>query len=285
VAKMTGLLLYMISLFFTIAATAGFIIFVINQNKLIYKWSYRILMVGFIAQTIFLLQQYIYLGAVPVVTLKSAFSFFSWSMIGAYLIFHLRFKLRVLGSFIVPLAAFFMIISFSIPGQQLFNIKPGFQNFWLIIHISTIFIGNGFFAITFISGVVYLIQEHQIKRKKIGSIYKRLPSLETLDSINHHSLMYGFPFLTAGIITGAVFAQHLLGSYWRWAPKEVWTLIAWLLYAALLHERLAVGWRGRRAAILSIIAFLILLFSFLGSSLWLSDYHSFSNLENRFIHE
>lgn len=282
---MKNLLFYMISLFFTTFATAGFIIFVINQNKLIYKWSYRILLAGFLAQTIFLLRQYIQIGAAPVISLKSAFGFFSWTMIGAYLIFHLKFKLRVLGSFIVPLATFFMIISFSMPGQEIINIKPAFQNLWLIIHISTIFIGNGFFAITFISGVVYLVQEYQIKRKKIGSIYDRLPSLETLDSINHRSLIYGFPFLTAGIITGAVFAQHLLGSYWRWDPKEVWTLITWLLYAALLHERLAVGWRGRRAAILSIIAFLILLFSFLGSSLWLSDYHSFSNLENRFIHE
>jgi cytochrome c-type biogenesis protein CcsB len=275
----------MISLVFTIIATAGFIIYVINQNKLIYKWSYRILLLGFIAHTLFLLQQYIHLGAAPVITLKSAFGFFSWSMIGAYLIFHLKFKLRVFGSFIVPLATFFMITSFSIPGQQLFTIKPAFQNFWLIIHISTIFIGNGFFAITFISGIVYLMQEYQIKRKNIGPIYNRLPSLETLDSINHRSLIYGFPFLTAGIITGAVFAQHLLGSYWRWDPKEVWTLITWLLYAALLHERLAVGWRGRRAAVLSIVAFLILLFSFIGSSLWLSDYHSFSNLESRFIHD
>jgi cytochrome c-type biogenesis protein CcsB len=156
---------------------------------------------------------------------------------------------------------------------------------WLILHISTIFIGNGIFAITFISGVMYLIQEYQIKKKRIGSIYKRLPSLQTLDVINHRSLIYGFPFLTAGIITGAVFAQHLMGRYWQWDAKEVWTLITWLFYAALLHERLVAGWRGKKAAILSITAFLILLFSFIGSSMWLSDYHSFSNLENRFIHD
>jgi len=105
--------------------------------------------------------------------------------------------------------------------------------------------------------------------------------LETLDSINYYSLMYGFPFLTIGMITGAIYAQYALGSYWRWDPKEVCSLITWLFYAALLHERHAVGWRGRRAAIMSIICFLILIFTFIGASLWLSDYHSFKSLEGR----
>ena len=91
--------------------------------------------------------------------------------------------------------------------------------------------------------------------------------------------MLGFPFLTLGMITGAIYAQQALGNYWRWDPKEVWSLITWLAYAVLLHERIAVGWRGRKAAIMSIICFLILLFTFLGGSLWLSDYHSFSSLE------
>jgi cytochrome c-type biogenesis protein CcsB len=143
------------------------------------------------------------------------------------------------------------------------------------------FLGDGMFAVTFIAGIMYLIQEYQIKNKKFGSLYARLPSLETLDSISRHSLMYGFPLLTIGMITGAIYAQHALGSYWRWDPKEVWSLITWLLYAALLHERLAVGWRGRRAAFMAIFAFLVLIFSFVGVSVWLSDYHSFRSLEGR----
>ena len=135
------------------------------------------------------------------------------------------------------------------------------------------------FAITFVAAIMYLIQENQIKQKKRGSFYSRLPSLETLDSLNYYSLILGFPFLTLGMITGAIYAQQALGSYWRWDPKEVWSLITWLAYAILLHERLVVGWRGRKAAIMSIICFLILIFTFLGGSLWLSEYHSFSSLE------
>jgi pimeloyl-ACP methyl ester carboxylesterase len=134
-------------------------------------------------------------------------------------------------------------------------------------------------ALAFMEAIMYLMQERQIKNKRFGSLYSRLPSLETLDTINHYSLMYGFPFLTIGMVTGAIYAQTVLGSYWQWDPKEVWSLITWLFYAALLHARVAMGWRGRRAAIMSIIAFLILIFSFIGASLWLSDYHSFKNLE------
>ena len=275
-----ALLLFKLALFLILLATGGFIVFIINQQKPVFKWSYRILLAGFIAHTLFLAQQYYALGTAPVLSLKSALSFFSWSIIGAYLIFQLRFRLMVLGSFIAPLAAFLMIISSTIPGMEVV-VRPIYRSMWLTVHVGTIFMGNGMFAVTFMASIMYLIQERQIKKKRFGSFYTRLPSLETLDSINHYSLMYGFPLLTIGMITGSVYAQYALGSYWRWDPKEVWSLITWLFYAALLHERLAVGWRGRRAAIMSILCFLVLIFTFVGVSLWLSDYHSFSTLEGR----
>ena len=138
--------------------------------------------------------------------------------------------------------------------------------------------GNGMFAITFLAAIMYLILERSIKQKKFGSFYSRLPSLATLDSINYYSLVYGFVFLTLGMITGSVYAQYLIGTYWQWDPKEVWSLITWISYAVLIHERLTVGWRGRKAALLSIVCFCILIFTFLGSSLWLGGYHSFESL-------
>ncbi len=275
-----SLLLFRLALFLILLATAGFIVYIIKQKKEIYKWSYRIVLAGFIFHTLYLGQQYYVLGSASVLTLKSALSLFSWTIIGAYLVFHLKFRLMVLGSFIAPLAAFLMIMSSTIPGVEV-TVRPIFRSMWLPVHVGTIFIGNGMFAVTFMAAIMYLIQERQIKRKKFGSFYSRLPSLETLDSVNHYSLVCGFPFLTVGMITGSVYAQYALGSYWQWDPKEVWSLITWLFYASLLHERLAVGWRGRRAAIMSIIAFLILIFTFIGASLWLSDYHSFRSMEGR----
>ena len=272
------LLLFRSALFFVLLSTAGFVIYVIKQKKPFYLWSYRGLLLGFVFLTLFIAYEYYALGAAPVLTLKAALSFFAWTIIGAYLIFHIKFKLMVLGSFIAPLAACLMIVSSAMPGVEV-HVKPMFKSLWLTVHVAASFLGNGMFAVTFIAAIMYLIQERHIKSKKFGSLYSRLPALEVLDSISYHSLMYGFPFLTVGMITGAIYAQQALGSYWRWDPKEVWSLITWLFYAVLLHQRLTVGWRGRRAAFMAILAFLVLCFTFIGASLWLSDYHSFKSLE------
>lgn len=274
---MMELILGRLALVLILLATAGLIVFIISQNKVAYRWSYRVLLAGFVCLTLQILYQYYAIGVAPVLTLKSALSFFAWTILGVYLLFHLKFKLMVLGSFIAPLAACLLIISSAIPETEV-TVKPIFKSLWLTVHVSTSFVGNAMFALTFVAGVMYLIQERQIKKKKLGTMYSRLPSLATLDSINHHSLIWGFPFLTVGMITGAIYAQVALGSYWRWDPKEVWSLITWLFYAALLHERLAVGWRGRKAALMAIIGFAVLTFTFVGASLWLSDYHSFRNL-------
>ncbi|MBN2061520.1 MAG: cytochrome c biogenesis protein CcsA [Deltaproteobacteria bacterium] len=269
-----------ISLFFILLATGGSLIYIIRQRKIAYTWSTRILVTGFVFLSASLCMQYYRLGIVPALSLKSSLSFFAWVIIGLYLILQWRFRLMVLGSFIIPLTAVLLIVSLSIPGMDV-SARPMLKNIWLPVHVISIFIGDGMFTIAFMAAVMYLLQERHIKIKKRGSLYTRLPSLETLDSINAYSLKWGFPFMTFGMITGAFYAQSVLGSYWRWDPKEVWSLITWIAYAVLLHERLAVGWRGRRAAVVSIACFLILIFTFLGGSLWLSDYHSFESLKSQ----
>jgi cytochrome c-type biogenesis protein CcsB len=271
------ILWFNLALFFELVATGGFIVYIIKQNKTVFLISYWILVAGFLCHTVFLGCRYHALGTAPILGLKSALFFFSWCVICGYLVFQLKYKLMVLGSFVAPFSAFLMLISSAIPWLDE-PVKPIFKSLWLTVHVGTIFMGNGLFAIMFIAAVMYLMQEGQIKRKRFGSLYKRLPSLATLDAINHHALIYGFIFLTIGMITGSIFAQYALGTYWQWDPKEVWSLITWLFYAALLHQRLTVGWRGRRAAIVSILCFAILLFTFAGVSLWLGGYHSFESL-------
>ena len=268
------------ALCFELLATGGFIVFIIRQEKWIFRCSYWILVTGFLFHTIFLAYRYYLLGAAPILDLKSALSFFAWSIICVYLIIQSRFKLMVLGSFVAPFAAFLMIISSAMPWTEE-PVKPLFKSLWLTIHVGTVFIGDALLAIAFLAAIMYLIQERQIKQKRLGSLYSRLPSLATLDSINYYAIVYGFPFLTVGMITGSVYAQYALGTYWQWDPKEVWSLILWLFYAALLHQRLAVGWQGRRAAIMSIVCFSVLVFTFVGVSLLMGGYHSFSSMGAR----
>jgi cytochrome c-type biogenesis protein CcsB len=100
-------------------------------------------------------------------------------------------------------------------------------------------------------------------------------TMETLDEVGYKTIAIGFPLLTVGIITGAVWANKAWGTYWGWDPKETWSLITWLMYAAYLHARLTRGWRGKRAAILSMVGFLAVIFTYLGVNLLLSGLHSY----------
>ena len=269
-----GYLLSKIALVLILISAGGFIVYIIKQQKGIFRWSYRILFAGFIFQTVFLIYQYYLLGTAPVIGLKAALFFFSWCIIGVYLIFQLKFGLMVLGSFIAPFAAVLMIVSSAIPGMESV-VRPMLKSVWLMIHVGTIFIGDGVFAIAFMAAIMYLLQERQIKTKSFGLLYRRLPSLETLDSLNYVCLTFGFPLITVGLISGFVYAGAVLRSFWHWDPKEILAVITWLIYAVLLHERLAVGWRGRRAAIMAIVGFSVILVTFVGATLLLKGHHSF----------
>ena len=107
------------------------------------------------------------------------------------------------------------------------------------------FLGNAFFALAFFLGIMYVIQDKYLKSRKLKGLYFILPSLDTLDELNYKCLQYGFPLLTAAIITGAIWSEYATGNYWQWKHRQVWSLITWFLYAALLHGRLTAGWRGK----------------------------------------
>ncbi|MBI5583739.1 MAG: c-type cytochrome biogenesis protein CcsB [Deltaproteobacteria bacterium] len=269
------LFFFLLALSLYLLGTAGYIVYIVSQRKPFARVAYGILWAGFAAHSLAIAFGYYQTGYFPVRNLRESLSFFAWAVMGAYLIIQLRFNVRVLGSFLSPLAAIMMISSSFLPVPT-GAVNPILRSFWLILHVVVAFAGNGIFAIAFLSGIMYLIQESRIKSKQLGAIYHRLPSLETLDALNYQCLIVGFPLMTLGLVSGSLYAHYTLGSFWRWDPKEVWSLITWLLYAALLHGRLVSGWRGRRSALLSILFFLVLVFSFLGMKFLVQGYHTFS---------
>ena len=270
--------LFRLTLLVYLGATGGFLYFILKRNKKAGLWSHRFLLLGFALHTFSLALGYYQLGAVPALNFKSSLAFFSWAIVAAYIIFMVKFGIMVLGSFVIPLSVILMILSSTIPISPV-TVRPIFRGLWLPLHVMTSLLGDGIFVIACIAGIMYLIQERQIKRKRLGAFYTRLPSLNILDSINYHAISYGFFLLTIGMITGSIVAQGAHGTYWRWDPKEVWSLITWLCYAVLLHQRMALGWRGRRSALMAIGCFFVLIFTFLGVNLLMEGYHSFESLE------
>ena len=268
------IILFKATIFFYILATIGYLVYLIFPKKLISRASLILFFSGFLFHTVSFAARYIAAGYTPVTNLYESLFFFSWTIVGLYLLLNLRYQLPILGSFVSPLVLIITISAFLLP-KDILPLPPILKSIWLPVHVLFSFLGDGAFTLAFSAGIMYLIQEFQIKRKKTGAIYRLLPSLEVLDNLNYRCLTLGFPLLTVGIISGSIWAEYAWGSYWSWDPKETWSLITWLFYAALLHQRLVVGMRGKRAAVMAILGFLSMLFTFLGVNLLLSGLHSY----------
>jgi len=254
--------------------TVGCLIYIIRPDGAIHRVASLFLLGGFVSHTLGLVLLILRIQYAPVTTLQQTLSLFAWAIVGSYLAFQLKFNIRILGTFVSPLAVVFMLLSTTIP-VHLLPTSRLFRSFWLNLHVGTMFLGNAVFGLAFCAGVMYLLQERQLKHKSFGLLYHRLPSLETLDSLNRTCVMVGFPLITIGLISGFVYAGAVWRSYWNWDPKEILSVSTWLIYAVLLHERLAVGWRGRRAAIMAIVGFGAILVTFLGASMVLESHHRF----------
>lgn len=244
-----------------IASSIGYQGYILFQKKSVYRLANIVLFIGFLCHTGAIALQYFEAGHIPVQNLHDALSAFGWAVAGVFLILQIKFHLMVLGALVAPLATLSVVIAALLPKPPV-ELAPLFASLWRTFHIGTLIVGNAAFAIACLVGILYLIQENTIKHKRRGFFFRRLPSLKLLDSVGYASLIVGFPMLTFGIITGVIYAQMVRGRFWSWDPKEIFAAITWLVYAALLHERLAVGWQGRRAAIMTIVGFVILIFTF-----------------------
>ena len=259
--------------FYFISAIVG-VIELFRRKKTTSKATRYLAITGFLFHTANIAVRYIEGGHIPVTSLHEAASFLSWCIVVLFLFHEYRYKLGLLSSFIMPIVLIFMLSSSVFP-REIKELSPLLKSYWFGIHVTLAFLGDAAFAMACGIGIMYLIQERYLKTKRLGGLFRKLPSLQVLDELNYHLITLGFPLLTLAIITGVIWANTAWGTYWRWDPKEVWSLITWLIYALVLHLRLTVGWRGKKAAILSIAGFIIVVFTFFGVTLLLKGIHIF----------
>lgn len=253
------MLLY-ITLFLYLAATAGYLSYLVTLKKPLSVAASAILFITFITHAVAITLRYPEVGHPPFIGME-ALSFMAWTLVGIYLLIEWRFKVYVLGSIVSPLAFVMLAITAIIP-DTFAHVPPVLRSVWFPIHVTFAFLGNAIFSLAFAAGVMYLIQERQVKGHHLGEIYKRLPSLEILDEINSVCLSIGFPLMTFGIITGFIWSKSVWGTFLNLNPRAFSSLITWVLYAALFTGRLTVGWRGRRAAVLAITGSSIIIISY-----------------------
>jgi len=242
------------------AAAAGYALHLARPDHRAAGVGIWALVGGFLVHTAAIAHRFAVTGT-PVISFDQGLSFFGWLVIATYLIVRRADRQTVIGAVVSPLAFLLTMGAVGMYSDPA-GVPAELRSPWLPVHVTLAFLGNAVFALAFAISLVYLVQEHLLKERRSGWMIRRLPSLEQLDRLNFQCLAWGFPLLTLGIVTGGVWAENASGHFWSWEPREVLSLMTWLIYAGLLQFRMTGGLRGRRFATLTILGFGLVVASF-----------------------
>ncbi len=260
-----------IALLLYLTAAVAFIGHLISLREGLRRMGPLLLFVAVLFHGVEIATRSLSLGHIAVVSYADSLSFLAWTLSVLYLLLHRSYGLVALGAVVAPLAFLLTLVAFAVASGAT-ELPPSLRSAWLPVHVTLAFLGNAVFAIAFASSLVYLFEDNRLKAKRPSHLRRIFPSLEKLDELNYRLLAWGFPLLTLGIVSGAVWAHFAWGQFWRWEAREIWSLLTWSLYAMLLHGR-TVGWRGRRAAELTILGFVMLLASFVSVNFFFPGRH------------
>jgi cytochrome c-type biogenesis protein CcsB len=238
-------------------------------------------LLGLFAQTVGIIFRWVGsykmgIGHAPFSNLYESLIFFAWTLMFLYMIVEWRTRNRTFGTFVTPLAFLAMAYASFSPSisSHIQPLIPALKSNWLISHVITCFFGYAAFGVSLALSLMYLLKRLDGPEKK-NIFLKLIPYEGILDDLNYQMIVIGFLMLTLGIITGSVWAHSAWGSYWSWDPKETWSLITWLIYAAVIHSRMVRGWKGKKIAVLSMVGFACVLFTYFGVN-YLAGLHSYA---------
>ena len=254
-----------------LGATVLALAHLIQRREAVYRAASLLTQAGWVVHTLALVVRWVERGRPPLGTLVEAMSVVGWAAVLFTLWAERQYRVKVLGAFVLPLVTVFGVSSAWLPAG-LVDLAPALRNAWIWVHVTLAMLGISAFVLNFAGGLMYLLQERQLKAKRPGALYYRLPSLETLDRMTYRTLTLGFPFLTLGLFLGALWARTAWGGLFTFDPLAIFSFVAWLVYAATLSGRAVAGWRGRRAAYFAVVGFGVLLLT-LGAGLLLPGRH------------
>lgn len=247
--------LFVIATFLYFLGMIKYLLHLAMRNKILFILATIMIFAGFVVETAALVQRSMETGHGPYTNLFEYCVFLAWVVFAVFLIAEGYFKIKPLGAFMVPIGFALMMVSIPISPDS-GSLLPA-KAYWLTLHRTLSFLSFGAFSLVFAAGLMYLIQERQLKSKRIGGWYRRLPSLDALDDINRKGLVFGFPIITIGALAAAAWSIQKYGIIVKLETSTVLLLTAWAVYAMVSAGRIALGWRGRRAAIFGIVGFFI----------------------------
>lgn len=230
---------------------------------------------GFGLHTLDLVLGLIDLGAESLTAGNFYYSLLAWSLVLIFFFLWWRLKLGFLAITASPLALILYVSSHAVQGIKVLMPKT-LSTLFFGLHIGTLFVSMALLAMAFGAGLAFLYLDKRIKSKAaLAGMGKDMPSLWASDTVNHWAIVAGFPLYTLGLLSGFIWARLTWGRIFSWDPKEVVALAVWLLFAFLFHHRLAMGWRGRKPAIMAILVFAVTVASLVGINFLLPTHHSF----------
>ena len=254
-----------------VCATGLALAYLVQRQDLIHRLGSVATLGGWVCHSLALVVRGIEMGRPPFASLTEAMSVAVWVVVLLEMWAERNYGVKVLGAFVLPVV---VMLSMSAVGRPLGGpeIDRALSSAWLWVHIGLALIGIAAFVLNFAGAVMYLLQVRALRAKRPGTFYYRLPSLETLDRLTYRTLALGFPFLTTGLLLGALWARQVWGSIFAFDPLALFSFVAWAIYAATLAGRAAAGWHGRRAAYFAIVGFAALVIT-LGAGFLLPGRH------------
>ena len=227
---------------------------VLKKKQTFFRPAAAAVVTGFVCHAASITMRAYELRTIPLIQRYESFSFFAAVVVLAFFIVYAKYRIASLGVFAFP-AIFIMTFMANLAYTPSDSIPQALQSNWIYIHTPLVILAYVALFIAFSAAVLYLIQEHELKSKHPKMFYNRLPSLEICDDLAYRSLAVGFPLMTLGIISGALWAQTVWGTLWTGDAKIVLSFFTWLIYLLLINYRLIGGWRGKKAAYLAIAGF------------------------------
>jgi cytochrome c-type biogenesis protein CcsB len=282
-----------IGCFFLFFAMIGYwISLAIPKNNFIFTISRTLVIGSNILFTATLLGRWIGEGYFPLSNLYESLIFLSWGISSLHLFIEFKTKSRLIGSIATPILFFmsgFSSLTLPTDMQKALPLVPSLQSNWLMMHVSMMMVSYATLIIGSLLSILYLAFNIFNTKKseailntessevvlKTSLDYSKVSLLQTIDTWSYRIIGLGFPFLTIGIISGAVWANEAWGSYWSWDPKETWALITWLVFAIYLHSRLLKGWQGQKAAAIGSCGFFVIWICYLGVNFLGKGLHSY----------
>jgi cytochrome c-type biogenesis protein CcsB len=197
---------------------------------------------------------------------------------GVFLVLLSRQDVRYAGLFVMAPVVLTLGLAVTVLYTDAAALVPALRSYWLVIHVSVMVLSFAIFTVGAVLASLYLWRSHDERRGSLGPLARRLPDAAALDRVAYRVHAFAFPLFTFAVIAGAIWAESAWGRYWGWDPKETWSFITWVVYAAYLHARSTGGWRGRRAAGIALAGYAAFLFTYFGVNILFSGLHSYGGL-------